>query len=78
MTAQQREHSHQHALPAVTGMPARRRPAWLIPVLGVAGAAAVALALSGLVSPTLLIYAGVLAGCGLMHLFGHGGHGGHR
>lgn len=53
----------------------RRR--WLIPALAVVGIVAAALLVTGLVAPSLLLYAGILAGCGLMHLFGHGAHGGH-
>ena len=66
------DQTHSDAHPA-TG----RRPRWLIPAVAIVGVIAAVLLVSGLVSPWLLIYGGALAGCGLMHLFGHGGHGGH-
>ena len=51
-------------------------PRWLVPA-AVVGVVVVALLVSGVLSPAFLLYGGLLAGCGLMHLFGHGGHGGH-
>lgn len=52
------------------------RPRWLVPAL--IGVPLVgALLAFGVISPMVLLYAGLIGGCALMHLFGHGGHGGH-
>lgn len=83
MTTTENVHSHHSAIDAHVGTPnaaawnAGRRRRWLIPALAIGGAIAAVLVISGLVSPAVLIYGGLLAGCGLMHLFGHGGHGSH-
>lgn len=80
--------SHSHELGSPAGhhpsAPAEapgvgQRPAWsrwLVPA-AVAGVVVVVLLVSGVLSPTFLLYGGLLAGYSLMHLFGHGGHGGH-
>jgi hypothetical protein len=53
----------------------RTRPRWLMPSL--IGISLIGVLLvSGVLSLTLLLYAGLFGGCALMHLFGHGGHGG--
>ena len=55
--------------------PAKPTPRWLwpaligIPLVG-------ALLVFGVISPSILLYAGLIGGCALMHVFGHGGHGG--
>jgi hypothetical protein len=54
----------------------RSRPRWLMPsVVGIS--LITVLLVSGVLSPTFLLYAGLFGGCALMHLFGHGAHGGH-
>ena len=72
-------HAGHHPIAPADASGVEQRPAWprwLVPA-AVAGVVVVALIVSGVVSPTFLLYGGLLAGCGLMHLFGHGGHGGH-
>lgn len=66
---------HETRPPALSG--ARQRPRWLVPVLGGAATLAVLLVVFGVLSASALVYLAVIAGCGLMHVFGHGGHGGH-
>ena len=79
MTATHDEiHADHHQMSADSGSSVSHRPRWLVPALAVGVTIAVALAISGVVAPGALLYVGLLAGCGLMHLFGHGGHGGHR
>lgn len=72
-------HAGHHPIESVGASGVDQRPAWprwLLPA-AVAGVVVVVLLVSGVLSPTFLLYGGLLAGCGLMHLFGHGGHGGH-
>ena len=77
MTHEQTHACHDGAHSDLRNAPGSR-PRWLIPVLAAAGLTAVALVLLGVVSLPFAIYAGALAACGLMHVFGHGGHGDHR
>ena len=54
---------------------AKPTPRWLWPVLigiPVVGA----LLAFGVISPTFVLYAALFGGCALMHVFGHGSHGG--
>lgn len=52
------------------------RPRWLLPAIVVA-IVAIGLVISGVMSPSSVLFAGLLGGMLLMHLGGHGGHGGH-
>ena len=55
-------------------VPAKPLPRWLFPAL--IGIPLVgALLVFGVISPTILLYVGLIGGCALMHVFGHGGHG---
>ncbi len=77
---EQTAHQHEAARPAGLGaapaLPLLRRP-WVVPA-AVAGALALALIASGVISIASIAYVAPLAGCLLMHVFmGHGGHGGH-
>lgn len=71
-----RDHHPTAHRDASAAEPRPTRPRWLVPAL-VAGAVIAVLLISGVLSPSFLLYGGLLAGCGLMHLFGHGGHGGY-
>lgn len=57
-------------------VPAAARPPWLVPALAV-GVAAVALVIAGVLSASMVLYAGLVGGMLLMHLGGHGAHGAH-
>ncbi len=52
------------------------RPRWLLPGLAV-GIVAAALVAAGVLSLSIVLYAGLFGGMILMHAGGHGGHGGH-
>jgi hypothetical protein len=71
MTAHAHDHSTQ-AIPTATGS---ARPRWLIPAL-VGGAVVGALVVFGVLSPSVVLYGGLIGGMVLMHAGGHGGHGG--
>ena len=70
--------THPHPMTAEQrgpAAPAKQTPRWLWPAL--VGIPLVgALLVFGVISPTILVYAGLIGGCALMHVFGHGGHGG--
>lgn len=67
--------AHTH-LPADHDASAASRPRWLLP--GLLGALIVGgLVVAGVVSLTVVLYAGLFGGMILMHVGGHGGHGGH-
>lgn len=78
-------HVHDHASladrdrsgPAADGHAATApsRPRWLVPGLGI-GLLAAALVVAGVLSFSTVIYAGLFGGMILMHLGGHGAHGG--
>lgn len=70
MTAQAHDHSTQ-AAPAATGS---ARPRWLLPAL-VGGIVVGALVVFGVLSPSVVLYGGLIGGMLLMHAGGHGGHG---
>ena len=70
--------THPHPMAAGLRSPAaaaKPTPVWLwpaligIPLVG-------ALLVFGVITPTILLYAGLIGGCALMHVFGHGSHGG--
>lgn len=61
------------AVDAITTTSAR--PRWLLPGLAVAIIVG-ALVVAGVLSLSTVLYAGLLGGMLLMHLGGHGGHGG--
>lgn len=55
----------------------RRWPRWTVPA-ALGGLVVLGLLAAGILPPAVLLYGGLIAGCGLMHVFmGHGGHGGH-
>jgi hypothetical protein len=60
------------AAPSDTAM-SRTRPRWLVPAVIIALIAG-GLVITGTLPPTVILYAGLLGGCALMHLFGHGKH----
>ena len=72
MTAHVHDHSTQ-AGPAATGS---TRPRWLVPAL-VGGVVVGSLVVFGVLSPSVVLYGGLIGGMFLMHAGGHGGHGGH-
>lgn len=71
-------HDHARSATSVTppAAPPRSRPRWLIPglVVVIAGAG---LVLTGVISTSTAVSAGLIGGMLLMHLGGHGGHGAH-
>lgn len=70
-------HDHARSATTVTSPSApRSRPRWLIPglVVVIAGAG---LVLTGVISTSTAVSAGLIGGMLLMHLGGHGGHGAH-
>lgn len=71
MTAQAHDHS-THAAPATTGS---ARPRWLVPALVVVVVGS--LVVFGVLSPSVVLYGGLIGGMVLMHAGGHGAHGGH-
>lgn len=72
MTAQVHDHPAQ-AGPAARGS---TRPRWLVPAL-VGGVVVGALVIFGVLSPSAVLYGGLIGGMLLMHAGGHGGHSGH-
>lgn len=75
MTTEARDHARSGT--TVTSSTAlRSRPRWLIPglVFVIAGAG---LVLTGAISTSTALSAGLIGGMLLMHLGGHGGHGAH-
>ena len=52
------------------------RPRWLLPGLAI-GVIVATLIVAGVLSPSTVLYAGLIGGMFVMHLGGHGGHGGH-
>lgn len=70
-------HDHARSATTVTSPTApRSRPRWLIPglVVVIVGAG---LVLTGVISASSAVSAGIIGGMLLMHLGGHGGHGAH-
>jgi hypothetical protein len=52
------------------------RPRWLMPAI-VGGILVGALVVLGVLSPSVVLYGGLMGGMVLMHVGGHGGHGAH-
>lgn len=67
-------HVHHEARPSAL-LGARERPRLLLPVLGGGVMLTILLVVFGVLSTSALLYLAVIGGCGLMHVFGHGGHG---
>lgn len=69
-------HAHDHSTQAPSVPTGSARPRWLLPAL--VGAVVVgALVVFGVLSPSAVLYGGLVGGMVLMHAGGHGGHGGH-
>ena len=64
--------SHAHETQDAKQSP---RPRWLMPALAV-GAVAIALVVAGILPLSAALYGGAFGGMMLMHLGGHGAHGG--
>ena len=78
MTAPIETHAQRAAPHDAAGSVTGHRPRWLFPALAMGGAVAGLAVLAGVISPALAVYGALFAGCGLMHLFGHGSHGAHN
>lgn len=70
MTAQPHDHS-AGAAPATTRS---ARPWWVLPAL-IAAVVVGSLVVLGILSPSVVLYGGLIGGMLLMHTGGHGGHG---
>lgn len=81
MTAHVHNASRHHTDEADGAVPAVRsvgstRPRWLLPAL--AGGLVVAVLVAyGVLSPSVVLYGGLFGGMLVMHVGGHGNHGGH-
>ena len=69
-------HAHDHSTQAPSVATGSARPRWLVPAL-VGGVVVGALVVFGVLSPSVVLYGGLIGGMLLMHTGGHGGHGGH-
>lgn len=69
-------HTHDRSTQSFDPATGSARPRWLLPAL-VGGAVVVVLVVFGVLSPSVVLYGGLLGGMVLMHAGGHGGHGGH-
>ena len=69
-------HAHDQSTQSAHTATGSARPRWLLPAL-VGGAVVGALVVFGVLSPSVVLYGGLLGGMVLMHAGGHGGHGGH-
>jgi hypothetical protein len=69
-------HAHDHSAQSAPTATRSARPRWLLPAL-VVGVVVGALVVFGVLSPSAVLYGGLIGGMLLMHAGGHGGHGGH-
>lgn len=68
-------HAHAHRTQSAPTAKQSARPRWLLPAL-VVGVVVGALVVFGVLSPSAVLYGGLIGGMLLMHVRGHGGHGG--